>query len=78
MVALVSKILTRHMCHPMPSVVKIAQKENAKVSAATKTTHYGFKLGSCVGFTPAILTTKQFVKAFNSVCKRAGKLDVNT
>ena len=75
MAALASETLTRHLGRPTPNAIKIVQKEIAKIYAATKTTHANFELGNRFGFAAAVLTRRQFVAAFNTVCEPANEKD---
>ena len=60
--------ITRHLGRPTRNVIKKTRKELGIIYAAAKITHKDFAMGFRFGYAAAILTLRQFITAFNSVC----------
>ena len=67
--------LTRHLGRPTRQTVKQARCEIGIIYAAAKTTHTDFLLGSRYGYAIAILTSKQFINAYNRMCGVGDELE---
>ena len=67
--------LTRHLGRPTRQAVKHTRREIGIIYAAAKTTHTDFLLGSRYGYAIAILTSKQFINAYNRVCGVGDELE---
>ena len=67
--------LTRHLGRPTRNAIKKTRKELGILYAAAKTTHKDFAMGFRFGYAAAILTSRQFIKVFNSVCDDGDELD---
>ena len=61
--------LTWHLGRPTRQAVKHTRRELGIIYAAAKTTHTDFLMGSRYGYAIAILTSKQFINAYNRVCE---------
>ena len=73
--ALAGAQLTRHFGRPTRKAVKLTRKELGIHYAAAKTTHEDFLMGDRFGLAPAVITSKQFITAYNQVCAVGDELD---
>ena len=67
--------LTRHFGRPTRKAVKLVRKELGMLYAAAKTTHEDFLMGERFGYAAAVLTSNQFITAYNRVCQVGDELD---
>ena len=69
--------ITRHLGRTTRNAIKKTRKELGIIYAAAKTTHKDFAMGFRFGYAAAILTLRQFITAFNSVCAVGDELQDN-
>ena len=69
--------LSRHLGRPTRNAIKNTRKELGKIYAAAKTTHEDFLMGNRFGYAAAVLSSRQFITAFNSVCPVGDELADN-
>ena len=60
--------LTRHLGRPTRNAIKKTRKELGIIYAAAKTTHEDFLMGNRFGYAVAILSSRQFITAYNACC----------
>ena len=69
--------ITRHLGRPTRNAVKKTRKELGIIYAAAKTTHEDFQMGNRFGYAAAVLSSSQFITAFNAVCAVGDELADN-